>query len=103
MSGGTATVVYRTPDNADFVLTQVCVGPINGGVLVNFAWTEQNVRPLAFVQGGSCTTFAGLGLPLPTGGNLSCTPAFDFEARTFCTISGLVGQAYPSPTPIPVR
>jgi hypothetical protein len=104
VAGEAPTVVYRTPDNADFVLTQVCVGPINGGILLNYAWnTPQNVRPLAFVQGGSCTTFAGVGMPLPPGGNLSCTPAFDFDARTFCTITGLVGQAYPSPTPSPVR
>jgi len=104
VSGDAPTVVYRTPVNADFVLTQVCVGPINGGVYLNYAWdVEQNVRPLAFVPSGSCTTFAGLGMALPQGGNLSCTPAFDFETRTFCTISGLVGQALPSPTPIPVR
>ena len=37
ISGDRPTLVYRTPDNADFVLTQVCVGPINGGVLLNFA------------------------------------------------------------------
>jgi len=103
ISGDRPTLVYRTPDNADFVLTQVCVGPINGGVLLNFAWSEQTVRPLAFVQGGSCTTFAGLGLSLPPSRNLSCTPAFDFEAQTFCTITGLVGQTFPAATPTPIR
>lgn len=104
VSGDTATVVYRTPTNAEFVLTQVCVGPINGGVFLNFAWDgDQGPRPLAFVPGGSCTAFAGLGMSLPQGGNLSCSPAFDFEARTFCTITGLVGQALPPPTPIPPR
>lgn len=103
VSGDAPTVVYRTPDNADFLLTQVCVGPINGGVLLSFAWSEQAVRSLAFVQGGSCTTFAGLGLALPPGRTLSCTPAFDFEARTFCTITGLVGQAFPAATATPIR
>jgi hypothetical protein len=99
--GDVPAVVYNTPPNADFVMTQICAGPVNGGIFIAYAWDfEMNVRPVAFVAGGQCQTFSP-GMFLPAGKSVTCTPSFDFEAPTFCTITGIQTKAEPLPTPIP--
>jgi hypothetical protein len=99
--GDVPVVVYNTPANADFILTQVCAGPVNGGVYLasSFPGAATQVR-LAFVGGGQCHTFSP-GLPLPAGQAVTCTPSFDFEAETFCTINGIQTLPLPSATPRP--
>ena len=101
VTGRVPTLVYNTTPNADFVLTQICAGPVNGGILLGYSWDiEMNVRPVVFVAGGQCQSFSP-GILLPAGKAVTCTPSFDFEAGTFCTITGIQNKAAPLPTPIP--
>jgi hypothetical protein len=99
--GEAPSVVYTTPANADFVLTQVCAGPVNGGVFLGSGWPfpPSQVR-LAFVGGGLCQTFTP-GMPLPPSQPVTCAASFDFEATTFCTISGILSPPFPTATPRP--
>ncbi len=99
--GETPTIVYTTPANADFVLTQICAGPVNGGIILGSGWPfpPSQVR-LAFVGGGLCQTFTP-GMPLPPSQPVTCAPSFDFEATTFCTISGILSPPFPTATPRP--
>lgn len=91
LSGGVAQIVYSTPSSGDFVLTQVCTGSSNGGVLVQIGGVS-----IAQVPSGNCQTFPGL--LLPPDQLLTCT---SFEAtNTFCTITGLLAPGTP-PTPTP--
>jgi len=99
--GETPIVVYTTPANADFVLTQICAGPVNGGVILGSGWLfpPSQVR-LAFVGGGLCQAFAP-GMPLPPSQPVTCAASFDFEATTFCTITGILSPPLPTATPRP--
>ncbi len=99
--GETPSVVYTTPANADFVVTQICAGPINGGVFLGSGWPvpPSPVR-LAFVGGGQCQTFTP-GMPLPPNQTVTCAASFDFEATTFCTITGILSPPLPTATPRP--
>lgn len=93
-SGAVSQIVYNTPSSGDFVLTQMCTGISNGGVLVQIGGVS-----VAQVGSGNCQTFSGL--LLPPNQVLTCT-SFDPEAtNNFCTISGLLGPATPQPTPTP--
>jgi hypothetical protein len=93
-SGAVSQIVYSTPSSGDFVLTQVCTGTSNGGVLVQIGGVS-----IAQVASGNCQTFPGL--LLPPDQSLTCT-SFDAEAtNNFCTITGLLGPAAPQPTPTP--
>ena len=84
---GTATVL-TTPANADFLLTQVCVGDANGGIQINAA----GLGPVAIVPPASCQSFDGV--VLPRNAAITCSTGPDAAAGTyFCTIFGLQGTA----------
>lgn len=93
VAGQASYLVYSTPADVDFVLTQVCVGNSSGGILVQ-------IGGVGVVQVGSglCQTFAP-GLILTRDAPLTCT-SFDPETNSFCTIAGILGVSYP-PTPTP--
>ena len=91
--GQVSSLVYTTPTNADFVLTNVCAGPVNGGTLVQVGGVK-----LLQIAGNACQSF-NPGMLLPPGASVSCT-SFDAEATSFCTITGMQGLPFPAtPTP----
>lgn len=95
LHGQASYLVYSTPADADFVLTDVCVGNAAGGVLVAIGGDG-----LVQLASGACQHFSP-GMILPPDAPLTCT-AFDPETNGFCTISGTLGLPFPAtPTPRP--
>ena len=93
ISGSQSALVYQVPADGDFVLTQVCVGPANGGVRIQVGGAS-----VAHVASGSCQTFDP-GVVLQPDGSVTCT-TFGTEEQTFCMISGLYSPALrPTATP----
>ena len=93
LHGQASYIVYSTPADADFVLTDVCVGNAAGGVLVTIGGVG-----LVQLASGACEHFSP-GMILPPDAPVTCT-ASDPETNGFCTISGTLGQPLP-PTPTP--
>lgn len=77
-------VVYTTPSNADFILTQFCSSKVSGGVRLSasgFGGVAQTGNEL-------CYSFAP-GMSLPRASAISCaTTAAASPGDYFCTISG---------------
>ncbi len=96
INGARAQLVYTTPADSDFLLTQVCVGAAAGGVLV-----QAGGASIVLVPSGQCQTFSP-GAILPPGQPVTCT-TFAEEANTFCSITGLLGPAARTPTVTPAR
>lgn len=86
-----APILYTTPADADFLLTQVCVGPADGGVLVQAGGVS-----VVHIASGQCQVFTP-GLILPRDAPVTCT-VYSAGVHSFCTISGLVGPAPRTPT-----
>jgi hypothetical protein len=94
-SAGEGGVVYTTPSNGDFILTQFCAGPnAFGGVQLEAA----NFGTIAETENGAaCYTFTP-GVSIPPNSELTCSTAGFHKTTYFCTISGI--QTTPSsPTP----
>ena len=95
LHGQASYLVYSTPADADFVLTDVCVGNAAGGVLVAIGGDS-----LVQLASATCQHFSP-GMILPPDAPLTCT-AFDPETNGFCTIGGTLGLPFPAtPTPRP--
>jgi hypothetical protein len=92
ISGSQSALVYQVPADGDFVLTQVCVGPVSGGVRIQVSGAS-----IAHVASGACQSFDP-GVVLQADGLVSCTTFAD--EQTFCMISGLLSPA-PRPTLTP--
>ncbi len=89
VNGRVSQIVYNTPADRDFILTQACVGTASGGILLEISGIG-----IAQIASGQCQTFAP-GAILAPGGFLTCTSS-NPDASTFCTITGLLG---PEPAP----
>ena len=99
-------VVYTTPADEDFILTQFCADPTApNGIRLDAANLGTIMQTVA---GVSCYTFTP-GLLLPHNSALTCSApsASNFRvarATYFCTISGMqttTNDATPSPTATP--
>lgn len=93
VAGTAAYLLYSTPADTDFVLTQVCVGTVNGGVLLQVGGAS-----LVQVGSGQCQSFSP-GMVLPRDQAVTCT-SFDAGASTFCSITGVLAPSFP-PVPTP--
>lgn len=93
ITGSQAVLVYQVPTDGDFVLTQVCVGPVAGGVRIQAGGTN-----IAHVASGTCQSFDP-GVVLPPDSAVTCT-TFATEENSFCMISGLLSPG-PRPTATP--
>ena len=94
ISGAVSRIVYTVPTNQDFLLTQACAGPAEGGVLI-----EVGGVGIAQVSSGLCQTF-NPGVILTSEQLLVCT-SFAAAQNSFCMISGILGPVNPTPTPRP--
>ena len=92
ISGSQSALVYQVPADVDFVLTQVCVGPVSGGVRIQVGGAS-----IAHVASGTCQSFDP-GVVLQPEGAVTCTTFA--EEQTFCMISGLLSPV-PRPTLTP--
>jgi hypothetical protein len=93
LHGQASFLAYTTPADADFLLTDVCIGNAPGGVLIAIGGAA-----LVQLTSGTCEHFSP-GMILTPDAPLTCT-AFDPETNGFCTISGSLGQPFPAtPTP----
>src|SRR5262245_55250814 len=93
ISGSQSALVYQVLAAGDFVLTQVCVGPVTGGVRIQVGGAS-----IAHVASGACQSFDP-GVVLQSDAAVTCTTAGTDE-QTFCMISGLLSPA-PRPTLTP--
>jgi hypothetical protein len=86
----TRTVVYTTPTTGDFILTQVCTSPVNGGIRLD----ASNFGGIAHVgsSGSSCQTFTP-GVILPKAAAITCTANEAVTAGDFCMITGVLVPA----------
>ena len=86
----TRTVVYTTPTTGDFILTQVCTSPINGGIRLD----ASHLGWIAHVgsSGSSCQTFTP-GVILPKAAAITCTTNDATNAEDFCMITGVLVPA----------
>ena len=94
ITGAVSRIVYTVPTNQDFLLTQACAGPAEGGVLI-----EVGGVGIAQVGSGLCQTF-NPGVILTSEQLLVCT-SFAAAQNSFCMISGILGPVNPTPTPRP--
>lgn len=102
-TAGAGGVVYTTPAEGDFVLTQFCADPnAAGGVRL----TAANFGTIAqTVSGQGCYTFTP-GVSIPASTALTCSTSSTTKGTHFCTISGLqssgsIPTATETATPIP--
>jgi len=100
---GAGGVVYTTPAEGDFVLTQFCADPnAAGGIRL----TAANFGTIAqTVSGQGCYTFTP-GVSIPPSTALTCSTSSPMKVTHFCTISGLQSNgstptATETATPIP--
>ncbi len=79
--------VYTTPASGSFILTQLCVSPVSGGI--RLAVDEFGGIAHLGIAGDGCHTFPE-GVLLPLGSAITCsTFATASRGNHFCTISGL--------------
>ncbi len=90
LSGPSQTqTVMNVPETGDFVLTQVCIGPVNGGIRLE----ARGLGPLVHVGDPLCVSLQP-GISVRPGAALTCSttgfaaPGGDY----FCTISGLFAR-----------
>jgi hypothetical protein len=86
----TPTVVYTTPTTGDFILTQACTSPVNGGIRLD----ASNLGGIAHVgsSGSSCQTFTP-GVILPKAAAITCTTNAAVADGDFCMITGVLVPA----------
>jgi hypothetical protein len=89
LSGSDQTqAVYITPDTGEFLLTQLCVSPVNGGIRL----AASGFGPIAHLGGAICTTFSP-GVIVPKNSTVTCsTTGYADSGDYFCTISGLLAH-----------
>jgi hypothetical protein len=90
LSGPSETqIVYTTPEKGDFILTQICISPVAGGMDL----MATGFGPIVHVGDELCRTFSP-GVSVPRSSEVSCsTTASATRTRAseyFCTISGLL-------------
>jgi hypothetical protein len=82
-------VVLNVPETGDFLLTQVCVSPTNGGIRLE----ARNLGPLVHVADPLCVSLQP-GISVRPGSVLTCSTT-GFAAAGgdyFCTVSGLFAR-----------
>jgi hypothetical protein len=80
--------VYTTPETGEFVLTQLCVSPVNGGIRLAVTGFGQ----IAHTGDAMCTTF-NPGMIVPKKSTMTCsTTTYADSGEYFCTISGLLAH-----------
>ena len=89
LSGSDQTqTVYITPDTGEFLLTQFCVSPVNGGIRL----AASGFGPIAHTGGAMCYTFSP-GVIVPKNSTMTCsTTGYADSGDYFCTISGLLAH-----------
>ena len=87
LTGASQThTVHTTPAKGDFILTQLCVSPVNGGIRL----AAGGFGPIAHTGNDLCYTFSP-GMVMPQGSEMTCstTSAAD-PGDYFCTIASLL-------------
>jgi hypothetical protein len=80
-----AQVAYTTSAKGDFILTQLCTSPVNGGVLLS----ASGFGGIAHTGSELCYTFTP-GVSVPKDSQLVCSTTQHAEPGPhFCTISGV--------------
>jgi hypothetical protein len=90
LSGPNQTqAVLTVPETGDFVLTQMCVSPVNGGIRLE----ARNLGPLVHVGDPLCVSFQP-GISIKQGAVLTCsTTGFAAQGGDyFCTVSGVFAR-----------
>jgi hypothetical protein len=83
--------VFTTPETGDFVLTQVCVSPVTGGMRL----AVRGFGPIMHTSDAPCYIFDP-GISVPNGSPITCsTTSRPNRGDYFCTISGLLYSAPP--------
>ena len=83
--------VFTTPETGDFVLTQVCVSPVTGGIRL----AVRGFGPIVHTSDAPCYIFDP-GMSVPKGSPITCsTTSRPNRGDYFCTISGLLYSAPP--------
>lgn len=87
LSGPSETqTVYTTPGKGDFILTQLCVSPVNGGIRL----AASGFGPIAHIGADPCQIFTP-GVSVPKRSALTCSTTSDaISGDYFCTISGML-------------
>jgi hypothetical protein len=81
--------VFTTPETGDFVLTQVCVSPVTGGMRL----AVRGFGPIVHTSSAPCYIF-NPGMSVPKGAPITCsTTSRPSRGDYFCTISGLLYSA----------
>lgn len=84
--------VFTTPETGDFVLTQVCVSPVTGGMRL----AVRGFGPIVHTSDAACYMF-NPGMSTPKGAPITCsTTSRPNRGDYFCTISGLLYSAPPT-------
>jgi hypothetical protein len=80
--------VYITPDTGEFLLTQLCVSPVIGGIRLE----ASRFGPIAHTGDAMCYTF-NPGVIVPKNSTMTCSTTGSARSGDyFCTISGLLAQ-----------
>jgi len=89
LSGPNQTqTVYITAETGEFLLTQLCVSPVNGGIRL----AATGFGPIAHTGAAMCYTF-NPGVIVPKSSTITCsTSSFAEAGDYFCTISGLLAH-----------
>jgi hypothetical protein len=89
LSGSDQTqTVYVTPKTDEFVLTEFCVSPVNGGIRL----AVTGFGPIAHTIGATCHTF-NPGVIVPKNSTMTCsTTSYADSGDYFCAISGLLAR-----------
>ena len=80
-------IVYTTPATGDFILTQFCAGPVNGGMRL----AAVGLGSIAHTSDQLCYTFQP-GLIMPKAAAITCAITDFTGASSFCMIAGLLRQ-----------
>ena len=89
LSGPNQTqTVFTTPDTGEFVLTQLCVSPVNGGIRL----AATGFGAIAHTGDTMCSIF-NPGVILPKSSAITCSTTSDpIDGDYFCAISGLLAH-----------
>ncbi len=80
--------VYTTPETGEFLLTQFCVGPANGGIRL----AVTGFGPIAHTGSEMCYAF-NPGVIVPKNSAITCsTTQYAESGDYFCAISGLLAR-----------
>ena len=87
LTGPSETVtVYTTPETGNFILTQLCVGPANGGIRL----AANGFGPIAHTSFQDYCQIFSPGFVVPPNSAMTCSTTAAAEAGDhFCTISGM--------------